>query len=163
MAIETCTSSTSRWCKWGPTEPVSLSCAWCDHVGRRARIWVPCDPRMANITPRPFINSIVQQAPVSINLRSLPPCRCSSTIHHHRHRSCCLPTSFGSDNGPIFIKIHLRSNLPELIHLTSLSSIDSSDYFIVPHHLLWRAEVHALPMAPSTPTQDCCPLVQYRD
>ena len=25
--------------------------------------------------------------------------------HHPRHRSCCLPTSFGNDDGPIFIKI----------------------------------------------------------
>jgi hypothetical protein len=72
-----------------------------------------------------------------IDLRSLPPCRCSSTIHHHRHRSCRSPTPFGSDNGPIFIKIHLRGNRPELIHLTSLSSTDSA----LSYHLRWYTTV----------------------
>ena len=54
--------------------------------------------------PRQLLNAFDQQAPLLINLRSLHLRRCSSKIRHHRHCSCRLLTSFGNDNGPIFIR-----------------------------------------------------------
>ena len=88
--------SVSTLCWMLPCRPPSM------HMGS---MWSKNNLLAANITQCPFINAIVQQAPVSINLRSLHLCRCLSTIHRHRHRSCRSPTSFGNDNGPKFIKI----------------------------------------------------------
>jgi len=120
----------------------SIPCAWCGHVGRRACTWVPCDPRTVNIKPRQLLNASDQQAPLLINLRSLHLYQCSSTICHHQHRSCRLPASFGNDNRPI-------------LRLLATTTVLYSSKFGVIHQTnspLWRADVHALPMAPSTPT-----------
>ena len=155
MAIETCTSSTSRGpLVQGASEDLrcpsvyTLRLMWpCRPPCSRASTWVPCDPRTANIKPRQLLKASDQQAPLLINY--------DLSIFTSAHRRYVIID--------IVLVVCLRLSATTTVLYSSkfgVIHLTNSPYLII-----YCDERTSMPYPWHHPLlhQDLCPLVQYHD